>query len=130
MSIETGVLISKSNEPIYWHLPQGRNSVYLPDSKDLWDIFWENRESISGFAHSHPGSGIPHPSFEDITTFSAIELALGQNLNWWIVSSDKEIIVNYSGPNKYDFKVQEIDLTNLDWALKLRELSHYTKGKI
>ena len=41
---------------------------------------------LAGVAHSHPGGGIPTPSWEDLTTFAAVEDGLGQRLVWWIVS--------------------------------------------
>ena len=86
---EAGVLIDlKTNEPLYWHAPAGRSCAYLPDSRDLWEVIWEHRGKILGFAHSHPGSGVPVPSHEDLTTFRAIEAALGTSLAWWITSSD------------------------------------------
>jgi len=87
--MEVGVLVDKLGRPIYWHEPQGSSSVYLPDSRDLWDMIWENREDVSGFAHSHPGRGMPMPSHEDLTTFEAVEAALGRRLTWWITSENQ-----------------------------------------
>lgn len=92
--IETGVLLDKNNEPIYWHLPAGRNGGALPDSHELWDIIWENRHRVGGFAHTHPWHGEAHPSGTDISTFVAIELALGQHLRWWIVTFSE--VANWS----------------------------------
>jgi hypothetical protein len=121
MSIETGVLISFDGHPIHWHLPPGRSCGYLPDSRDLWDIIWENRASLDGFAHSHPGFGIPSPSHEDVTTFAAVELALGRNLKWWITSANSTILLVRIGNNyQPDFVSQEPN-----WIRKLRELSGF-----
>ena len=65
--IETGVVVT-GNGPIHWHLPPGRSGGSLPDSRPLWDVLWEHRrEFFLGFAHSHPGSGIPGPSFTDVS---------------------------------------------------------------
>jgi hypothetical protein len=50
--------------------------------------FWENRERVSGFAHTHPGSGLPEPSHTDLTTFAAVEAGLGKRLNWFILTED------------------------------------------
>lgn len=104
MSIETGVVVDYACQPIHWHEPKNRSSVHLADSRDLWDIFWENRKHIAGFAHSHPGSGWPEPSNTDLTTFSAVELALGDRLFWWITSADRYIVLTWRGPGPYDYK--------------------------
>lgn len=121
MSIETGALISINNTVLHWHLPPGRSCGYLPDSRNLWDIIWDNRNTLDGFAHSHPGFNIPTPSNEDITTFAAIESALGRNLKWWITSANSTILlVRIGGNYQPDFVTQEPD-----WIWKLRELSGF-----
>src|SRR6185369_6039063 len=88
MNLEAGVVVGYEGEPIFWHLPEGRTAGYLPDSRELWEVIWENRHNVYGIAHSHPGSGLPGPSREDITTFAGIELGLGRRLVWWITSSN------------------------------------------
>jgi hypothetical protein len=120
--MEAGVVIDKAGHAAYWHAPADRTIASLPDSRSLWDFIWENRDRISGVAHSHPGSGLPSPSHTDITTFSAIEAALGRRLSWWITSSDVLVVWNWEGPNKHDYKgffLRE----EPDWVGKLRELS-------
>lgn len=72
--------------PVYWHLPHGRTAVEIPDDAALWDVLWQNRARLVGVAHTHPGSGTPAPSGTDLTTFAAIERALGRTLTWWIVN--------------------------------------------
>jgi hypothetical protein len=124
MTIEAGVLVDLDCEPIYWHLPENRNTVALPDSRPLWDVIWENRERISGFAHSHPGSGEPGPSYEDVTTFSAIEAALGKRLIWWIVSSDSWVELIWVGPGKLNYRNGPCIYQPL-WVERLREESKY-----
>lgn len=96
--IEAGVVISINHEPIFWHEPGGRSGGALPDSRTLWDVLWQAHRDgwLSGFAHSHPGSGLPGPSQEDLSTFVAIENALGRPLNWWITSSDITVLVRKS----------------------------------
>lgn len=123
MSIEAGVLIDKGGAPIHWHLPAGRTAGSIPDTRELWDVIWENRATLSGFAHSHPGHGIPAPSWEDVTTFSAIELAIGRRLIWWITSEDSLIAARWNGPHKYSYK--SYVLTDLDpfWVQQLRVYS-------
>ena len=101
---EAGILISQNGNILYSHTPHGRTVGSLPDSVDLWSVFWENRRRLLGFAHSHPGSGVPAPSWTDLTTFAAIEAGLGRRLSWWITSSTHVIEVRYEGPEKYDYK--------------------------
>ncbi len=120
--IEAGVVISKSLESIYWHTPQGRTGGSLPDSRDLWEVFWENRHNLSGFAHSHPGSGVPGPSHTDLTTFAAVEVGLGVRLLWWITSSDTVIEMTWCGPGKFDYEAKLIE--DPFWAFELRKLSN------
>jgi hypothetical protein len=120
--IEAGVVVDLEGEPLYWHLPPGRSGGSLPDSRELWDVIWTNRERISGIAHSHPGRGVPGPSHEDVTTFSAVDLALGRRLSWWITSSDRVVIVTWSGPDAYDYVVEPLD-RDPRWVAELRRLS-------
>lgn len=126
---ETAVVISENNLPIYWHLPYGRSSVYLPDDKSLWDVVWEHRKIIRGIAHSHPGSGIPSPSQEDITTFSAIELALGRRLDWYITSADRCIRLHWDGDGKYSYYERPLLKEFVPfWLKQLRLLSNYSSS--
>lgn len=119
--MEAGVVIGLDIKPFYWHLPVDRTVVSLPDSRSLWDIVWENREKIAGIAHSHPGGGIPGPSYEDVTTFSAIERALGRRLKWWITSADAAIVAVWRGPELYTYKSTPCD--ELEWMKRLRQIS-------
>lgn len=89
MSTESGCVVNASG-PVFWHLPPGRRADFLPDSRDLWEVLWEHRADEGlGYAHSHPGSGrsAASPSLTDVTTFDAVERALGRHLRWWITSS-------------------------------------------
>ena len=131
MTIEAGVVIDMNGEPLFWHTPEDRTGGSLPDSVTLWDIFWNNRDNVLGFAHSHPGSGVPGPSYEDVTTFAAVEAALGRRLDWWITSANKIVIVRWKGPDKLSYERELLD-SNPTWLPKLRELSeyqHHTKIK-
>lgn len=121
--MEAGVLLGRDNSVIHWHTPNERSGGALPDSRDLWDIIWENRAIVTGFAHTHPGSGIPGPSHTDITTFAAIEAALGKHLNWPILSSDSQVLCLFD-TGKYIITVELIP-KNWEWMDRLRELSHY-----
>lgn len=102
--------------------------MYLPDSRDLWDVMWGNRKELVGFAHSHPGSGLPGPSHEDLTTFSAVERALGIRLKWWITTVDHLLLLEWSGL-KYEPVAVWSDIpdggwdTDLLWVPRLRQIS-------
>jgi hypothetical protein len=119
--MEAAVVIDEAGEPIHWHVPPGRTAGSLPDSRQLWDVLWTNRERLRGVAHSHPGGGKPGPSWEDITTFSAVELALGRRLDWWITSADAVVVVRWVGPDKYAYGA-ELLATEPSWVARLREL--------
>ena len=86
--MEVGVVVDRGGQALYWHLPPGRCHTGLPDSRALWEVLWERRTELGGFAHSHPGRGEPCPSALDRSTFAAIEAALGRRLDWWITSED------------------------------------------
>lgn len=131
MSMEAAVVISMvDNEVIHWHLPPGRSPYAIPDTRDLWDVIWDSRDTLLGVAHSHPGSGMPLPSSEDLTTFSAIEKALGRRLKWWITSSDVFVEVTWAGEGRFDYKTKQvIPLPGQEaWVKKLREISYKNGG--
>lgn len=117
--MEVGVVLDQNNEPLFWHLPENRTGGALPDSRGLWEVFWENRDVISGFAHSHPGSGVPGPSYEDVTTFAAVEAALGVRLYWWITSETHIIVARQTGPNRLHYEGSPLS-EEPSWANELR----------
>jgi hypothetical protein len=122
--IETAVVLDRKCRPVYWHLPPNRSGGAIPDSRTLWDVLWEHRMYLEGVAHSHPGSGQPGPSAIDVSTFSAVELALGQRLNWYITSSNGLCVVTFIGPEKYHYYTQQIPRAREPaWADRLRQLS-------
>ena len=92
-SLEALCLVDHDGNAFYWHLPPNRSAGGIPDSKALWDVIWENRERFAGFAHSHPGRGVPQASIEDLTTFQAIEAGLGRRCKWWITSGTNLFVV-------------------------------------
>lgn len=126
--MEAGVVVGFEGEPVYWHVPPNRTSASLPDSRSLWEVFWEGRANIQGFAHSHPGHGVPGPSWEDITTFAGVELALGRRLIWWIISQDNMVTVLWAGPGKYDYVTYPVSIPTPHkplWLDELRQHSNY-----
>ena len=123
MSIEAGVVVV-AGEPVFWHLPEGRSAGGLPDSRTLWDMLWQHRLAEGlGFAHSHPGSGCPGPSYTDLTSFAAIELGLGRRLQWWITSADTVIRLAWSGRTYTTFLILE----EPSWTQQLRNYSEGTQ---
>ena len=119
---EVGVVIDRNGAPIFWHLPAGRTSAALPDSRTLWQVLWENRERIAGFAHTHPGTGRPGPSREDVTTFSAVERGLGCRLDWWIATADRLAVVRWVGPGMHTYQTEPWE-AEPPWLERLRALS-------
>lgn len=119
--MESCVVLDANSKPLYWHTPPGRSSGHIPDTRQLWDVIWENRHNLSGIAHSHPGGGIPGPSHEDLTTFAAIEAALGRRLNWWITNQDWTILLVWVEPdNIYSFQIWKPEP---EWVKELRSIS-------
>jgi len=118
---EAGVVIGPSGHAFYWHLPDNRCGGEIPDSRPLWDVLWENRKVISGFAHSHPG-GCAGPSHMDITTFSAIERGLGRRLDWWILADDILVLCHWIGPGLLSYESLPVE-HRPKWVFKLREAS-------
>jgi hypothetical protein len=121
--IEAGVVLDKFGFPIWWHGPEGRSSVNLPDSRELWDVLWKMRGAISGFAHSHPGGGIPFPSSEDLTTFAAVEAGLGLRLDWWIINATDVTLCHWA-PGEQRYRHTYIPTDAFSWVARLRELSN------
>lgn len=108
---------------LHEHVPQGRSAGHLPDEPDLWyNVLWPRRNEIAGIAHSHPGCGLPGPSYEDLTTFEAIESAYGRRLTWWIASSDMLITLRWYGPRPLDYVGCRLHIEPA-WTGRLRELS-------
>lgn len=131
--IETGVLVDRNHAPLLWHVPPGASQGSLPDSRDLWDVIWENRERVLGFAHVHPWDGQAAPSNVDLTTFDAVERALGRPLEWWIVTfSETRRVTSYDPTNLvYSpawYVSLPVDENSLPWIAHLRHLSRSVVG--
>lgn len=103
MIAEAALVFDKWGVPIYWHTPPDRSAVALPDSRNLWEILWKNREDLGGIAHTHPWHGPTQPSQTDVTTFAGLELGLGKRLVWPIVTFTDIIYLVWVGPEKYDY---------------------------
>lgn len=91
--IEVALVFGPKGKTMYWHDTPDASTSYIPDSRELWNFIWQNKDDITGIAHTHPHRGTPFPSHEDITTFEAMEQGIGKSFLWPIVSIDKGIIV-------------------------------------
>jgi hypothetical protein len=119
---EAGVVLDLQGNPIYWHVPANRSLGGIPDSRDLWDVLWENRKSLSGFAHSHPGGGVPGPSSIDHTSIVALERGLGMRLDWYIASRDHLVVGRWIGPDSERYLWPPA--SERPWLARLREVSY------
>jgi hypothetical protein len=60
---------------------------------------------------------------EDVTTFAAIEAALGRRLVWWIVSDDAIVTVMHRGSTqRLDYEIQGFGRVP-EWVYTLRRES-------
>jgi len=121
--MEAGVVLGPGGEPIYWHVPSDRQVAHIPDSQVLWDVFFKYKETMTGFAHSHPGSGSPLPSHMDLTTFAANEVGLGKRYDWWIVTGSAVGLVRWRGPKRLDYEVWALLSEEPAWVNELRRVS-------
>lgn len=125
--METAVVLDLTWHPILFHTPTDRTDGSLPDSHSLWETLWTNRKNLLGLAHSHPGGGIPTPSYTDVTTFSALERNLGVGrLLWPIVTVDAVRVYAWRGPGKHDYAEKDVVLTLrllTPWVTELLRLS-------
>jgi len=125
--IEIAMVFDKLGSAIFWLSPQGSHPGAIEDSTTLWERIWANRGSIGGVVHTHPWDGKPSPSHTDVTTWSALERALGVRLLWPIVSMDE---VSYYVQNPLTGQYVETTSTFTgqqcweDNVKELRRLSH------
>lgn len=106
--IETALVFNLEGQTMLWHEPHGRSGGSIPDSADLWNFLWENRHRLGGVAHTHPWFGAPWPSETDLTTFRAIDAALGRPLLWVVATLDNESywgLDDLSGPENYGYRL-------------------------
>jgi len=107
MAIETALVFDKEGDVLAWHLPEGRTSCYIPDTRSLWNCLWDNREHLGGVAHTHPWSGEAWPSETDRTTFQSIERALGQTPYWVICTVTDTKVFQSKTPGG---ELEEVDI--------------------
>lgn len=121
---ETAVVLTFGLKPILWHKPDGSSGGYIPDSRSFWEFLLANKDRLLGVAHHHPGSGwgATMASITDTTTFQALELGLGKNLIWPILSQDHMSVFVRSDPG-YTFLNVVGEQTQFAWPSELRALS-------
>ncbi len=115
--IETAFVFDESGRVLHYHLPRDRTSGSIPDSRTLWYFLEKHVEVLGGVAHTHPGEGPPGPSREDVTTWSACELALGKRLLWPIANRTHTSFWRWHGPGPYDYEGTSTPLPNMEWGL-------------
>jgi hypothetical protein len=123
MPREVALVFDKDGKTIAFHGGQSAGSI--EDSPDLWTILWENRKRLGGVAHTHPWDGDAWFSQTDVTTFRAIDNALGKNLLWPVVTFTNVTFFQwhrmFGDPLNYrGYKVPPIELEDIE---KLREMS-------
>lgn len=129
MTLEVAALIHADEESVLcWHLPEGRTSASVPDTRDLLQLLVQHKAQMAGTAHSHPGTGIPGPSWDDITTYAVVEKYLRGRYKHWVVSMDRMVVVTWCGPGRYDYRVTFVDHDKEpSWAEELRRVSRASK---
>ena len=123
---EVALVFDYSGRPIHW--VDGASGVVIPDSKSLWDVIWKNKAVIGGVAHTHPWRGETQPSGTDLSTFSAIDRALGRHLNWPIITLTHDQYFRYcSDESAYLELFCPVELRYGQWEnniVELRRRSH------
>lgn len=132
--IEVGVVVAPDQSVIAWHEPPGAGAGILPDHRPLWDMIWENRERFAGVAHTHPWYGEAYPSYEDLTTFDAIEKALGRRCSWWVVTFSEVALIELGTAESSDLVIQTWTRTIITelppWVDELRRRSGFVSHSI
>ena len=63
----------------------------LPDSRARWEAIWSRRDTLVEIAHSHPLGPLAF-STEDLTTFEALDSALGKRLRFSVVAPEGMLV--------------------------------------
>lgn len=119
--MEAALVFDTEGKTIHWHLPPGRSGGSIPDTRDLWEVLWENRQHLGGVAHTHPWHGEAWPSNTDVTTFRAVEQGLGKLLLWPVVTFSE---VGYFAFNERTKEYVKVDnkYVPIDGTIDVEEL--------
>ncbi len=120
MTREVVAVVGADGAVLRWSTGDGAS---VPDDRGLWECLWAARDGLLGVAHSHPGSGPPAPSSEDLSTFAACEAGLGRRLRWWIATADGVIAVEWTGPGRTEYGAVSPGPT--PWLEELRRRSGF-----
>ena len=124
MVLETIVVFDLDGRAIYWHEPDDRSGGYIPDSDDLWDFLWANKDRLGGYAHTHPWNGEACPSGTDLSTFAALEKGLGKHLLWPVVTFTEMVLVVFNEVTKdFVYASPKYLTVDFDWVDELRRRS-------
>lgn len=124
--MEAAVLLDYDGNVLYEHVPSDRGAAVLPDSGALWRAIVKYGNRVAGVAHSHPGSGVPYPSHEDLTTFAAVEgpFGIARRIVWPIITCDVVIAVEWYGPDRLDYAITGPRNNFAPWTVTLRRISN------
>ena len=84
MSLREVCFLIGRDDVVLWSDASDRPDA-LPDSRERWEAIWRYRDELVEIAHSHPRGPLAFSS-EDVTTFEAIDAALGRALRYTIVT--------------------------------------------
>ncbi len=97
----------------------------IGEQRDWWEAIWANRERLAGTAHSHP-RGLARPSQTDLTTWRGLEVGLGREMTYHVVTADEAIVVTLTEQfPSIEYAVVTIDPQEEPWWVPLlRQLSY------
>ena len=125
---EMAMVFSHEGKALFWLGPRGHTEGSIPDSEILWQRIWSNRAEIGGVAHTHPWDGKPGPSHTDVTTWDAIERALGKRMLWPIVSMT-DVVFYVRNPLTGEFvETPSTFAGQKDWLEIVEELRRTSRG--
>jgi len=126
--MEIIVVFDTTGKAIYWH-DKDASSGYVPDSDDLFDVMWENKDRLGGFAHTHPWDGEARPSSIDLTTYRDLDKAFGKRLVWPVISFTDAVLVFWTkfpdepGEGYVIADFDYLEEFEFDWVDELRRRS-------
>jgi hypothetical protein len=123
---EVAMVFDKEGRAMRW---SGGESASLPDSSDLWNFLWENREQVMGVAHSHPWDGPTRPSGTDLTTYTAIERGLGRKLVWPIITMTHDQYFSICDSNEDVYFEVFAPFHTEEWKNNIEELRRRSRGE-
>jgi proteasome lid subunit RPN8/RPN11 len=118
MPVEVCFLIGHDGT-VLWS-DRSASATAMPDSTLRWQAIWRHREQLAVIAHTHP-TGVVAFSDEDLSTFAAIDAALGHALRYAVVTRQAVI---YREPGGH----RATGGDEPSWVALLRQCSGLTEG--